>query len=439
MNVLNNKKAIITKVFVFGLILGILMPLFIVKADTQSEISTKQQQIEEIQRQIEEYQKQISANKAVSSTLQVEISRLNNQISQISLEIRSLELQIGKTGLEISSTENKISEAISNIDKHKNALVQYIKIAYENDQKNLTEVLLSSQALSDFFNELNNIRATQDNLKTTIGSIRSLKADLEVQKTDLEDQKNDMLKLKYLQEVEKGSLDRNKNTKNTLLRQTKGEESKYQELVKKSERDIQMLNEQISYLRQNGVSVEDAIKYGQMAAIATGIRPAFLIAILEIESRLGKNVGTGNWIDDMYSCYQRLGKPTRAEQEKNAFLKIVNSLGLNPDNVKVSAEPNYGCGGALGPAQFLPTTWLGYVDQVARLTGHNPPNPWNIEDAFMASSLKLAAGGANSKTREGEIRAAKAYISGNPSCTKSICYSYSNMVLRKADEIEPNL
>jgi len=150
-------------------------------------------------------------------------------------------------------------------------------------------------------------------------------------------------------------------------------------------------------------------------------------------------VGTGNWLADMYQCYVRLGKPSRAEAEKAAFFQIVAKLGLDPNTVKVSREPNYGCGGALGPAQFLPTTWLGYEDEVSRLTGHNPANPWNIEDAFMASALKLAKSGATSKDKTGETRAAKAYISGKSSCTSSICNYYANAVLRKAAEIEKNL
>lgn len=408
-------------------------------ASTQDDINLKQRQIDEIQAQINEYQKEIDQNRSKSATLQGEISRLNGQMNQIQLEIRSIELQINKAALQIGDTEVQISNALDDISKHKNALVQYLKIAYENDQKTLTEILLKSGALSDFFNELNNVRTTQENLKNAIDSIRSIKSNLEVKKVDLEDKKDEMLQLKTIQELEKKNLVQNKSTKDKILRDTKGQESKFQELVKKSQKDIQMIKEQITYLEQNGVSVEDAIKFGQLAAIAAGIRPAFLIAILEIESRLGKNVGTGTWIDDMYGCYKRLGKPQRAEQEKAAFMKIVTSLGMNPDTVKVSREPNYGCGGALGPAQFLPTTWLGYVDKVAALTGHNPPNPWNIEDAFMASAIKLAAGGANSKTQVGEIRAAKAYVSGNPNCTKAICYSYSSMVIRKAAEIEPNL
>jgi membrane-bound lytic murein transglycosylase B len=269
--------------------------------------------------------------------------------------------------------------------------------------------------------------------------MRGLKEDLQVKQDDLEEKKSDLEHLRKLQEMEKRTLDVNKNEKNQILKITKGEESKFQELVKKTQLDLDRLRTQIVYLQQNGVSVEDAVKYGELAAIAAGIRPAFLLAILEIESGMGKNVGTGNWMDDMYSCYIRLGKPKRAEDEKTAFMAIVGKLGLDPNTVKVSREPNYGCGGALGPAQFIPTTWLAYEADVIRLTGHQPPNPWNIEDAFTASAIKLARAGATSKDKKGESGAARAYIGGKTTCSSSACNYYSNAVLRKAAEIEQNL
>ncbi|MEK9174802.1 MAG: lytic murein transglycosylase, partial [Patescibacteria group bacterium] len=128
-----------------------------------------------------------------------------------------------------------------------------------------------------------------------------------------------------------------------------------------------------------------------------------------------------------------------AEKQKNAFFKITRELGYNPDSMPVSKKPNYGCGGAMGPAQFLPSTWLLFDDKVSSLTGHNPPDPWKVEDAFTAAALYLADAGATAKTQKTELRAAKAYISGSPNCTKYICNFYSREVLRIAALIEPNL
>src|SRR3989338_34453 len=276
-------------------------------ANVQDEIAERQKQIEELQKQIEEYQTQIDSKRAQSKTLENEISKLNAKISQITLEIRGLELSVNKTKLEIGDTEDKITESEAAIQRHKNALAQYIRLTYRNDQANLTEILFNNENLSDFFNYLNDLQNTQDNLKTTIQSVRTLKADLEENQIALEGKKTDLEYLIGIKAVQKRSLGINKGEKDKLLKETKGQESKFQELIKQSQKDIEKIREQLTFLHQHGITAEDAVRYAQLAAIRAGIRPAFLLAILEIESRLGQNVGTGNWKDDMYECYIRLG------------------------------------------------------------------------------------------------------------------------------------
>ena len=66
----------------------------------------------------------------------------------------------------------------------------------------------------------------------------------------------------------------------------------------------------------------------------------------------------------------------------------------------------------MGPAQFIPSTWMGYKDKVAALTGKSPANPWDIRDAFAAAAIKLTAGGADG-TYQGEWNAAMRYFSGS--------------------------
>jgi len=93
----------------------------------------------------------------------------------------------------------------------------------------------------------------------------------------------------------------------------------------------------------------------------------------------------------------------------------------------------------MGAAQFIPSTWMGYRETVTRLTGHNPANPWNIEDAFVAAATKLSKDGANSQTRAGEIAASKRYYCGNAASRNSTCINYANSVQRLAANIEKSL
>ncbi|OGN40847.1 MAG: hypothetical protein A2606_01880 [Candidatus Yanofskybacteria bacterium RIFOXYD1_FULL_42_10] len=445
-----NKKTTITPFLLVVLIFA--LSLFLTdwtnttaSANVRDDITAKQKQIEELERQIEEYQTQIDTTRSKSKTLKNEIVGLNAKINQLSLEIKSMSLAINQTSLEINDAENKIDRLQSEIGIHKNAMAQYIKIVYENDQKNLTEVILKNQSLSGFFKDIDSVNATQNKLQAAIGEMKQLKSDLGAQKDDLEDKKTDLERLKNLQEIAKKNIDRDKSQKNTILKETKGQESKFQELVKKSQKDIEALKNQIGYLIQNGVSVEEAVKSGQLAAIAADIRPAFLLAELEQESALGKNVGKC-YITDTTSgnsrkittgqVFKRGIHPTR---DLALFLTITKELGKDPFQTAISCWPGSGWGGAMGPAQFIPSTWVSYAAQVAGLVGRSIANPWNIEDAFTAAAVKLARGGATSKTRAGEVAASKAYYCGNPKSTRSGCVNYANSVQRKAAEIEKNL
>ena len=414
----------------------------------QDEIDARNKQIEELQRQIADYQQQILDSSAKSQTLSTEIQRLNAQVGKIQLEIKSLSLSISQTNTDISLTQQSIMDTQNKISTRKMALANSLQVLYRVDQQNLTEVLIQNPRISDFFNNVKNLDDVQNSLQANIAALKELQVILEEKQNSLSSKRDELEQLKALQVSQQASLNQSKSTKNKLLQQTKGSEAKYQSLLKQSQAQLEQIKQQIYYLQQSGVTVEDEIKFGVFAAKSTAIRPAFLIAILEVESRLGKNVGTGNWNDDMYQCYLRLAKKTpskrdfyikRAETEKKAFFSIIDRLGLDPNLVKVSREPSYGCGGAMGPAQFIPSTWLGYEERIRTYTGHAVPNPWNIEDAFMAAAIKLSNDGANAKTRAAEIRAAKSYLSGNANCTSSICNYYANLAQDKAAIIEQNL
>lgn len=414
----------------------------------QDEIQERNRQIEELQRQIEENQAQADAAGTKSKTLENEIARLNAEIKQVQLEIRALDLSIGKTTDEIQETEGQISDTSQQMAKHRNALAQYIKLAYENDQRSLTEILLNNESISDFFNELNNLSATQDNLQLTIKDMKELKTQLETHQNQLEEQQTELERAKRLQDIEKRSLDSTKAGQNKLLKDTKGQESKFQELVKKSQKDIEAIRSQITYLEQNGVSAEDAVKYGHLAAIGAGIRPEYLLAELELESATGSNVGKCLIVDSTSGATRRVtngqiySKGIHPTRDLPLFLSITAELGRDPFQTPISCGSSWG--GAMGPAQFIPSTWMGYREEVARLTGHNPASPWSIEDAFVAAAAKLSKDGANTKTSAGEIAASRRYYCGRSIGTKekplpSGCISYANSVQRLAAEIAKNL
>jgi len=96
---------------------------------------------------------------------------------------------------------------------------------------------------------------------------------------------------------------------------------------------------------------------------------------------------------------------------------------------------SFGWGGAMGPAQFIPSTWMLYRDRIKEITG-TPADPWNIRDAFLAAGLYLSDYGAARQTRTAEWKAAMIYFSGT---TNKKYRFYGDSVMRIASQYEKDI
>lgn len=415
---------------------------------TQREALTEQ--LEALEREAAALDQKILSTQAETRTLQREVALLDSEIKRRELEIRRLTLAVRQAEFDIQAKITAIDVLSRRIIRNRAVLSRNIQKLYDYDREQIVMVLAKNDTLSDFFSTFDNIRTVQTEVQSLVGELRETREAFEREKAELEEFREEQLSLKALAEVERRAVAVKRLEKDQLLKLTKGREAEFQKLLAQKKKDIAALRTQLFYLERTGITAEDALKFAGLAAERSGIRTAFLLALLEVETgrqfeggviSAGTHLGTGNWRDDMYNCYISLGRRSAAENQKNAFFKITSQLGLDPDKMPVSRRPSYGCGGAMGPAQFIPTTWLLFEDKVAALTGHTPPNPWNVEDAFTASAVFLSEAGARSKTRAGEIAAARTYISGRPNCpasgaARSACLAYANRVVSLAADIE---
>lgn len=372
-----------------------------------------EEQIRQKEQEIQQYQNSIEGNQQKAKTLNNEIQILEYQIGSIYSEIQQIDLTIQKSTLNINEIDERIDGIENDITKNKKLLGEYIRIIACYDQETLLEVVLKNDQFSDLFDEINALESVQEDIHTVLAAVKELKLQLAEQREKIEGEREEQNQLKSFQLIQKRTVENKQWQKEDLLSKTKGEERLYQQLIQGAQSDIAYIKEQLSMLERYNLTLDEAVQHAIFAASKVGIRPAYLLGVLEAESRLGLNVGTGNWQKDMYQCYRKLGYLTRASREKSAFLQICEELGLNPDLQPVSAEPWYGCGGAVGIAQFMPTTWMAYKDRVAALTGNDPPNPWNHRDAFTAAAIKLSQAGANQRTEIGERTAYAKYLGGS--------------------------
>ncbi|HEY4495278.1 MAG TPA: hypothetical protein VJC01_02415 [Candidatus Paceibacterota bacterium] len=388
----------------------------------------KDDKIRQLESQIEQYNQEIVKKQSEAQSLSNQISIFELQVKQTQAEIDATNLSIKQLTSAINQKEKNISEKEKEIEDKNVLLARYLRQVQRSDQGSLLEFLLKNRRFSDFFNDLNSISNIQNQIHDTLLKIKDLKEKLVKEKDDLESDKAEQEQLKHIQNKQKTALEAAKKGKQKLLDQTKGQEKTYQQLIAKTRADIEAIKNQPYNLAMDfKMTFDEALSYALKASINTGVRPAFLMAILKIESDWGGNVGKGTWRTDMHP------------RDFNAFAAITSALGLNPDSTPVSKKPSYGWGGAMGPAQFIPTTWILFEEAVAKLTGHNPPSPWNLEDAFTASGLMLAQSGANKQTYQSEYDAARIYIAGGRWRTSPTARVYARNVMAEAARIQKDI
>lgn len=396
----------------------------------QEQRQELENQLAELEKQIEENEKTIEGYQKQGKTLKNEISGLNTKISKLNLQIKAINLQLSKVNQDINDTQRQINRTENKIDTHKGALSQGIRNLYEADTQSLVEVLLIHNRLSDFFGNLNNIALVQNNIQNALLEITKLKQELLAQKEELSSEKEDVENLRVIRASEKKNTENIQNEKNNLLKVTKGKETEYQKILQKTKETAAQIRSRIfEFIGGGELTFEKAYDYAHLAEGASGVRAALILAILNRESLLGKNTGRCNY------------KTAMNPKDIPVFLGILDKLHIEPGSTVAlvscpNADGRYG--GAMGPAQFIPSTWKIYESEIGRITGNNPPSPWNNSDAFVATSLYLKKFGAESKNSSDEKRAAAIYYCGS-NWQRYACTYYAGKVMDTAKKFQQDI
>src|SRR3989344_6500228 len=343
-------------------------------------------ELRQLEAQITEYEGTISEYRRQGNTLKGEIGILETKIKQINTQIKAINLSLQRLSSNIFQTTGKIGQVEGDINLNQEALGDLIREIDAYDQKGLMEILLENPKLSDFFGSLNDLMVTQESLGITLEKLTQLRGELITHRELLAMEKEDVEALKVYQVRQKQSVDSVRSEKDQLLKVTKGKESEYQKLLTQTQKSASEIRVRLYQLLGGGqMTFGQAYELASIAERATGVRAAFLLAVLDRESALGRNTGRCS-----YKTAMAPGPPSSSRDDVTPFLQITAELGLNPETTLVSwpnADGAYG--GAMGPAQFIPTTWMGYKGKISAITGNNPPSPWRNVDAFVAGGLFL--------------------------------------------------
>jgi peptidoglycan hydrolase CwlO-like protein len=341
--------------------------------------------------------------------------------SQSLLKKKNAELGLTKTLLqktqsEISRKEMEVVNLDQRIELNQEMLKSYIQEAFYADQDPLRGLLLGGAkdfGMSGEFDQLLNVK---EKIIISLNEIKLAKEDVKKTKEELNEKKENHEKLISVQQGQQ----------NEIRTDIKEAQASLVDLNAK----INKLKSELSSLLSSSVSFKNVVDAAGFAAKVTGIRKDYLLGVLVVESNLGRYTG-GCTADKSNMSSYRLG----------IFKTICGELDYEWKKRKVSCPPSgyKGSGGAMGVGQFMSDTWLGYKSSIASVTGHNPPDPWNLTDGVVAMALKLIkVDGVKDHKKSAEAKAYCIYLAGGnwASYCDSKGVNYGEKVLYWADNYE---
>jgi membrane-bound lytic murein transglycosylase B len=402
-----------------------------VHADTvDDQRASLQQQLSQIQKDIEQNQQQLSTQQRQRTSLERDAAIMDSKIQAAQLGIKQRDLTLQSIRNDVARKAQGIQGLDSQVMKGQASLAQILRETQLIDDTPLVIQTLSSGTLSDLFKEQDSFDIIKKALGESFTQMANTRSDLAARKQALEDQQQEEQDLLQIQKLQQGGLKKIQQEKQNLVVAARGQEATYLQLINNKKQTAKQIEAALFSLRDTtkSVSFGDIYSYAREAGAKTGVRPAVILGILAEETNLGQNLGSGNWRTDMH--------PTR---DVPVFQTICAQLGINPDSQPVSKKPWYGWGGAMGPAQFIPSTWVMYAERIAKMSGQSPANPWDPRTATFAAAILMMDNGADAQTPAAERLAALRYLAGWKNATKAAYAFYGDDVMENAAKFQSQI
>ena len=440
-------------------------PFAALAQSTADQVAARQQelqnQLDQIESQIAVQQNLLNQAQNQHQTLQTQIDAFDAEIKRTQLQIQAITITIAQLSDNIGVHNQTLASLSAQLAAEKESLAQILRQTQVLDGYSVVSVALGSQDISGFFSDLDAFASIKASLADSFDQIQQTSSSTEAEKEALQARLAEQEQLRTVAQLAKQSVQAQEAEKQQLLAETKGVEANYQKMISASQKTAAQIRSELFMLRDSAaIPFGEALTYAQNAERATGTRAAVTLAVLKQETNLGENLGTGTWRVDM--------NPVR---DQPVFVYIMQALGLDPDKMPVSRRPSYGWGGAMGPGQFIPSTWVcygGFVntqtgtcapqggsgssfwqgpwqyvassDRVRKLLGASvPSNPWSPQVAIMATAMLMADNGAAAQTYSAERLAALRYFAGWAGANNPAFAFYGDSVMQFAAQLQGDI
>lgn len=430
--------------YIVFLFFTFVLPVQVFAQLSPQERAVMEAELANLEAEIAQQEAILNSQRVKSSSLQREIEVLRAELTQARARIRARELEITNLASEISQKEGDIVDLSMTMDSRRKTLAELVRRTNEFDQVTFAYSLLSPQTISEFYGNIDSLAAVKSKIHGEVEVIKITKEQTEQVREQLQSKRNEEIDKKKEIEAQQRRVLENQKIQQQLLNESKNQEQAYESILADRRARASQIRSALFELRgQQGIPFGEAYEYAKEASRSTGVRPAFILAVLKQESNLGNNVGTCNRPGDTRTWRDIMPGPNSNSwrDDHAAYLRITSKLGISPDGQPLSCPlASGGWGGAMGPSQFIPATWESYEDRVARAVGASIANPWNPRHAIFATAIYMADLGAGAQTFTAEREAACRYYSGRGCMDPRVQnLFYGNAVMAHAERFQADI
>lgn len=434
---------------------GVLISSFVlpraVSAETDAERKVRlEAALQQVEQQITVQQQLVDTKKTQRVSLERDVTIIQGEITKAQLGIQARAIAIAQLSDQIGDKVVVLQILEERLMRQQQSLADLVRKSAAVDDFSLVEVLLSKKSFSEFFTDFARFQAIKESLNESMTVLDGIQQDTYEQKSLLESKQDTEAEMKRIQELEKQGIQKKETDKKQILTVTKGQEAEYQKLLKAQQKTAAELRNALFSLLGGGggIPLPEAVRLATYASEKTGVSPAMILAILEQETNLGSNLG---------SCVYNDIRGDRAvmhpDRDQPIFVAISDILGFDARTRSVSCPlmrggVRTGWGGAMGPSQFIPSTWAVYggivnsgggwvysqsADAIRRINGTgSPANPFNNQDAFIATALLLRDNGATGTFASDRMAALRYYAGWGGASNPANAFYGDGVMNRKA-------
>jgi murein DD-endopeptidase MepM/ murein hydrolase activator NlpD len=204
-------------------------------SDLQGRISDSESEIATLEAEIAEYQAELAEIGEEKATLANTVATLDITRRKIAADISVTQEQISRTKLNITRLSLDIGDTSRDITEKKEAVAHFIRKIDETESLSLAELLLSSDTLSRFWDDIETMQRFHEHMDDHVDELVVFKSELEYDKAVVEREQENLISYRSQLSDQKEIADQNRATQNALLTQTKNQESLFQSKIAEKE------------------------------------------------------------------------------------------------------------------------------------------------------------------------------------------------------------